>query len=277
MFRIGEFSKLSKTTIKSLRYYDKVGLLKPAFVDPDTSYRYYTEEQLEILRRILIYKSIGLPNDEIVRLLGEESKGTAHTRETLLAHREALLETLSGIRTQISNLDRLLDPSEAPSYTATLKEIPACTVCYAQGYLSSPSNVRSFISAAHRAFRSANPQIPYAEPDYCCLIYPGEEYREKNVFVEYAQSVAYAGEEGKIVKFKELEAITAVSVEHRGNFDTLRDAYLFAVRWAAENGYQLCGNARERYIHGYWDRDSESEWLTEVQLPVVRCEGEGER
>ena len=50
MFRIGEFSKLAKTTVKTLRYYDKVGLLKPAFVDSETSYRYYSEAQLEIMR-----------------------------------------------------------------------------------------------------------------------------------------------------------------------------------------------------------------------------------
>lgn len=54
MLRIGEFSKLAKTTVKTLRYYDKVGLLKPAFTDSVTSYRYYTEEQLETMRRILM-------------------------------------------------------------------------------------------------------------------------------------------------------------------------------------------------------------------------------
>ena len=46
MLKIGEFSKLTKTTIKALRYYDKLGLLKPAFTDSTTLYRYYTEEQI---------------------------------------------------------------------------------------------------------------------------------------------------------------------------------------------------------------------------------------
>ena len=69
MFRIGEFSKLTKTTIKSLRYYDKVGLLKPAFVDPDTAYRYYTEEQLDVMHQILAYKGIGMTNEMIAELL----------------------------------------------------------------------------------------------------------------------------------------------------------------------------------------------------------------
>ena len=41
MYKIGDFSKMSKTTIKALRYYEKEELLKPAFIDQDTSYRYY--------------------------------------------------------------------------------------------------------------------------------------------------------------------------------------------------------------------------------------------
>ena len=52
MLRIGEFSKLAKVSIKTLRYYDKIGLLKPAMIDSATQYRYYTVEQLETIRLI---------------------------------------------------------------------------------------------------------------------------------------------------------------------------------------------------------------------------------
>ena len=69
-------------------------------------------------------------------------------------------------------------------------------------------------------------------------------------------------------KFKEMDPITAVSVIHHGKYDTLRDAYLFAVNWARENGCELMGEPRERYIHGAWDRQEESEWVTELQLPI---------
>lgn len=69
MFRIGEFSKLAKTTVKTLRYYYKVGLLKPAFVDSETSYRYYSEAQLEIMREILAYKAVGIQNSDISDIL----------------------------------------------------------------------------------------------------------------------------------------------------------------------------------------------------------------
>ena len=44
MFRIGEFSKLSRTTVKTLRYYDEIGLLKPEATDPQSGYRLYTTD-----------------------------------------------------------------------------------------------------------------------------------------------------------------------------------------------------------------------------------------
>ena len=87
-------------------------------------------------------------------------------------------------------------------------------------------------------------------------------------FIEYAQSVDRVGKDTEILKFKEIESITAISVIHYGKYDTLRDAYLFAVNWARENGYTLAGEPRERYIHGAWDRKDEAEWVTELQLPV---------
>ena len=43
---IGKVSKLKNVSIKSLRYYDQIGILKPAFVNTETNYRYYTEDQL---------------------------------------------------------------------------------------------------------------------------------------------------------------------------------------------------------------------------------------
>ena len=69
MLRIGEFSKLAKTSIKMLRYYDKIGLLNPALIDSATQYRYYTVEQLETIRLISMYKDAGLTNDVIFKLI----------------------------------------------------------------------------------------------------------------------------------------------------------------------------------------------------------------
>jgi DNA-binding transcriptional MerR regulator len=59
MFRIGDFSKFSQVSVKALRYYDQLGLLKPTQVDPFTGYRYYSAAQLPRLNRILALKDLG--------------------------------------------------------------------------------------------------------------------------------------------------------------------------------------------------------------------------
>ncbi|MBM3146155.1 MAG: MerR family transcriptional regulator, partial [Chloroflexi bacterium] len=60
MLKIGDFSKLSRVSVKTLRYYDGIGLLKPLQVDRFTAYRYYSYEQLPRLNRILALKDLGM-------------------------------------------------------------------------------------------------------------------------------------------------------------------------------------------------------------------------
>ncbi|HJH06342.1 MAG TPA: MerR family transcriptional regulator, partial [Fusobacterium ulcerans] len=52
MYKIGLFSQITKTTIKALRYYDEVGLLKPSIINKENNYRYYTTKQLYTLHKI---------------------------------------------------------------------------------------------------------------------------------------------------------------------------------------------------------------------------------
>src|SRR5262245_63460928 len=69
MFKISEFAKLSRVSVKMLRYYDEIGLLKPAHVDPFSDYRYYMVEQLPRLNRIIVLKELGFSLQQIASLL----------------------------------------------------------------------------------------------------------------------------------------------------------------------------------------------------------------
>ena len=73
MYRIGEFSHLCETTIKTLRHYDKINLLKPSKIDDFTGYRYYEENQKLILDRIKDLQFAGFTLKEIKKLLTENS------------------------------------------------------------------------------------------------------------------------------------------------------------------------------------------------------------
>ena len=69
MLKIGEFSKLSRVSVRMLRHYDEIGLLSPARIDPDTEYRYYRADQLPIVGRITALKDMGFSLADIARIL----------------------------------------------------------------------------------------------------------------------------------------------------------------------------------------------------------------
>jgi len=71
MLKIGDFSKIAKISIRMLRHYDQIGLLKPAYIDNLTSYRSYSIDQLPRLNRILFLKDIGFSLNEVMNLINE--------------------------------------------------------------------------------------------------------------------------------------------------------------------------------------------------------------
>jgi DNA-binding transcriptional MerR regulator len=71
VFKISQFAKLGQVSVKTLRYYDQIGLLKPAYTDQETGYRYYRAEQLCVLNRILTFKELGFTLKQIQQLLHE--------------------------------------------------------------------------------------------------------------------------------------------------------------------------------------------------------------
>ena len=65
MYKIGEFSELTGATVKTLRYYDSINLLKPSIIDNYTNYRYYNEKELVLFRKIEYLKKLGFTLEEI--------------------------------------------------------------------------------------------------------------------------------------------------------------------------------------------------------------------
>lgn len=72
MFKIGDFSMLSKVPVKTLRYYDQIDLLKPKQIDQESGYRYYSAEQLLEVNRIFLYKELGFTLKQMGQLLRED-------------------------------------------------------------------------------------------------------------------------------------------------------------------------------------------------------------
>ena len=104
MFRIGDFSRLSQVSIKALRFYDEVGLLKPTFVDRATGYRYYSANLLARLNRIVVFKELGFSLDEIVLLL-QEDVTPEQVRQALHNKREELSRRIAREHTRLAQVE----------------------------------------------------------------------------------------------------------------------------------------------------------------------------
>src|SRR5579859_4734473 len=108
MHTIGQFSQLTQMPIKTLRYYDAIGLLRPAYVRPGTGYRYYTADQFERLNRILVLKDLGCSLREIRDLMAENMSARC-IRDMLDTKRAALEEHVARERARLVRAAARLD------------------------------------------------------------------------------------------------------------------------------------------------------------------------
>lgn len=268
MYRIGQFSKLTKTTIKTLHYYDEIGILKPEHIDEFTGYRFYTTRQLVELHKIQSYRQIGLSINEIVIILkgGDISK-------ILEARKAELEDEIANCTEKLSRIEFILCDKQEDyfmNYQATIKELPQCIVYCKKLKVKSYDDYFSIIPAIGQECMKANPGLKCSIPEYCFIVYLDGEYKEKDFNIEFCEAVEKFGNETESIKFKEILSTEAVSVMHKGPYSELSKAYAYAYSWIEDNGYISSDNPRESYIDGIWNKESEEEWLTEIQIPIKK-------
>lgn len=126
MYRIGEFSVISRVSIKMLRHYDEINLFRPAQIDPFTSYRSYSLDQLPRLNRIMALKSMGFSLAEI-RELVSDPLSICDLRAQAEAKYAELLSELHTIQERIENLQtwmrRIELENAMPEYEIVLKPV----------------------------------------------------------------------------------------------------------------------------------------------------------
>ena len=114
LFTIGEIGKLFHMNIRTLRYYDAAGLLKPEKTDPDTGYRYYSTKQFERLNTIKYLRALDMPIERIMRFFENKDTDTLmellkEQQEEIRLHRERLDRIARKLERRISQLNDALD------------------------------------------------------------------------------------------------------------------------------------------------------------------------
>ncbi|MGB0385458.1 MAG: MerR family transcriptional regulator [Ardenticatenaceae bacterium] len=267
MFKIGDFSKLSQVSVKALRYYDKIGLLKPARVDPFTNYRYYSVEQLPRLNRILALKDLGLSLEQISRLL-EDHLSTAELRGMLRLKQAEIQQLVKQEQARLARIERqlkLIDEQENSmlSYDVVIKNVEPVLIASVRDTLPSYPAVGQLFNEVYAYLGQ------FGMTGDCVAIWHDPEHKESDVDGEGAVFIKSSLPGNERVKVYQLPAETMASLIHHGSYQNFNQAYTALLTWINANGYQITGPNREIYLKGGSQQDEDS-YVTEIQFPVKK-------
>lgn len=265
LYKIGMFAQMNHITIKTLRFYEEQGLLLPAHVDGENGYRYYTMNQMADIQRITALKQAGFTLDDI-KLINQG----ADTAYLLSSKKAALLKKIAELTSQIAVIDGYLSgPAGTLDAPVLIRTIPAVTVASMKKRIDSYDELFSLMPEMGAEMERLGCRC--ALPEYCFTHYLEPGFRDEHILIETCEAVTEKKEDSALVKFRELPEITAACIFHKGSYSNFSESYAAILRFIEENGYKICGNIRENYIDGIWNKDREEDWLSEIQIPVSRA------
>lgn len=276
MFKIGDFSRLTQVSIKTLRYYDEIGLLKPAQIDRFTNYRYYTADQLPRLNRILALKDLGLSLDQITALI-QTDLAPGQMQDILRQKREEIARQVAEEQARLARVEARLrqieQEGQVSEYEVVIKPVPALRVAAIRAVV--PSYADGAILFIELAVYLSRYGLDLAALPPWVSLYHDEGYRESDVDMTAAAPVDRALPDGERVRMIELPAVeTMMSVIHRGPYEQMTPAYTALVQFLSANRYCVTGPNRIIYLHGPAQGSDPAEYVTEIQFPVERKEVE---
>lgn len=269
--KIGEFSKLCRVTVKTLRHYEKIGLLSPHEVDEWTGYRYYEVDQMARMNRIHLLKELGF-NLESIKGLFDDGKVLPSLEQIQSQIKESQAE-LQRMQRRIIELDRLKERAikKEKMENIHIKPLPAAIVA------SYRKHVKSYQELFELCPNVIGPEMQRAgcvcpkETEYCYTIDHNKNFDEGDIDLEYCEVVEARCPETDTLKFKEIPFIeTAVCYNHYGPYSKLPQSFEKLFAYLQENGYEIIDDPRFCYIDGIWNKESEEDWLTEIQVPAKK-------
>ena len=266
MLKIGDFSKLSRVSIRMLRHYDDIGLLKPAEIDDFTGYRYYREDQLFIVARITALKDMGFALADIVRILEiyddkEKLDGFLTERQHELAQQAKEMEYKLML---LDTARKRLRKEQKMSFDVTVKTIPeryAATVRMVVPHYEDEGMAWSMMGECKEAL------VP-DDPCYAIAEFLDDEFKEENVEIIVSMAVKGRHQDTEHVKFKVLSAVKVASCIIKGSYDQMGEAYATVASWIKENGYKMNGPMFNIYHVGPVQTQNPNEYVTEACFPV---------
>lgn len=270
LFSIGEVSKLFHISVSSLRHYENIGLLNPAYISQDSGYRYYGTEQFEILNTIRYLRALDMPLAEIEDFL--KNKDIDRIEEKLRRQKQTVLkkqQELKRIEQKIDHrLNWLIDAEKIPLNTVSLIQLPACRIVW----VDDPLKIDG----------SADMEAPIRKLDQSdaeAVVFLGKvglgisaEHLRKaetaqydGIFLILDQEDIYTGET------LELPGALCVQLRFRGSHKEAASQYKKLLDYIEKHQMQIVGFSREVTLIDYGITNDAERFVTEICIPV-KCE-----
>jgi DNA-binding transcriptional MerR regulator/effector-binding domain-containing protein len=266
---VGDFSRITHLSVKTLRHYHQVGLLEPTAVNPDTGYRYYSAEQIPTAQVIRRLRDLQMPVAEVKAVLVARD---VPTRNALIAgHLDRLETELAQTRAAVDSLRNLLQrPEVTPSIEH--RSVPP-TAAAGIGEVVDREDVVGWWQGALGELRATvrAQRLHVAGPS--SGLYASELFQhgrgEAMVFIAVEGSVRAIGRVAPVVV---PEAELAI-ICHRGSLADADLSYGKLGSYATTHEISIDGPLREYYLRGAEDTADEAEWRTEIGWPIFRADG----
>jgi DNA-binding transcriptional MerR regulator len=260
---IGDFSRATHLTVKTLRHYHEIGLLEPAAVDPHIGYRRYTTEQLSIARVIRRFRDLDMPLDDIRAVL---------TAPDLPARNERIAHHLARLEGQRDRTQRAVDAlgdllAHDARVDVELRSTPAISAAAITEVINSDDAVAWLPGALGELHATvAAQQLPVTGP--AGGIYGDEIFTHHRgsatIFLPCIGPVRPVGR----VEAQEVPAGEFAVLTHVGTPADVDRTYAALATYVARHTLAVDGPIREYYLVGQRDTDDTARWRTEIAWPV---------
>jgi DNA-binding transcriptional MerR regulator len=266
LLTIGEFSRASYLTIKTLRHYHDVGLLEPAQVDGSSGYRHYRADQIATAQTIRRLRELEMPVEQVKGVL--RAADVSERNVLIAAHLERMEQQLERTAAAVASLHALLQEPEG-SIAVEFRAVPPTPALSISAGVSSDA-LASWWTAAFDEMTGTLAAKGLRPAGNSGALYAQEVFEEAQgevvVFVPVAERVTAVG---RVRPLTVPAAELAVTIHH-GAHDDFDRSYGALGRYLAEHDLKVEEPVREYYLVGPRHTQDASQWKTEIAWPVAR-------
>ena len=266
---IGDFSRATHLTVKTLRHYHEMGLLEPAEIDPRTGYRYYATGQIPAAQVIRRFRDLGMPLEEIQGVLSAPDLRTRNERIT--SHLNRLEEELGRTQRALTTLRDLLTPPPGDDVAAhiELRSMPAVAAAAITQVVGAEESV-PWLQGALGELHATLAAQDVAPGGPAGGIFADDVFTRHRgqviIFVPCAGGVRPLGR----VASQVIPAVELAVIEHAGAPADVDRAYGALAAYVTRHALAVDGAIREYYLVGQRDTPDTSRWRTEIGWPIFR-------